>query len=303
MTYQKGTTFSWEGLTFRMSAVHRLGDGRWKARIYVLDKRSKCISERQILSSVKETFPVFSDRLPLEAEMLAREHADMIINRLLSENVPRLSLESYVALRWERIAASAQWARQAEEYHMLWDARLKDVFGPLSITSCGRPVLEECMETLTHRKRRKIGITEDERKAWIVLDGILTYAIEEGVIVADRSPVSAIARQCRTELSTVARKDLARQSLTEDEQQAVLTICLQRREEGDEYTAILLQYLLGLSVPELCGLSVGDWVRAESADVSWLEITRMYRQTRGKLPVLTALLDHSMPTEKSRVPA
>lgn len=52
---------------------------------------------------------------------------------------------------------------------------------------------------------------------------------------------------------------------------------------------MLLQLLTGLTVPELYGLTVGDWQRGRS--VSWIEVTKAYKQVRGQMPAMTKLLD------------
>ena len=102
------------------------------------------------------------------------------------------------------------------------------------------------------------------------------------------NPLRAQARKCRERLSTIASRGLARRDLTEAEVAALLDTCLSHPDEA-VYDAMLLQLLTGLTVPELYGLTVGDWQRGRS--VSWIEVTKAYKQVRGQMPAMTKLLD------------
>ena len=286
MIYQKGIESQWHGIGVRVSSIHPLADGRWKTTIYILDQRMKSIAKKQVASLRGETFEGFSERVPGAIEQLIKENADLIMQHMI-HNEPDFTLETYASLRWMDIAALAKWARQEERYRVLWEKKLCAVFGTVVLEECNEVMLEERMEEMTHRRRRKTAVSEEERMAWIVLDGVLECAVREGILA--HNPARAQARKYRKELSTIASKDLARQSLTEAEQRALLEICLQRREETPIYNAVLLQYLCGMTVPELCGLSVGDWQKRD--DVSWLEITRMYKQEHDGFACMTVLLD------------
>lgn len=76
--------------------------------------------------------------------------------------------------------------------------------------------------------------------------------------------------------------------MTENEVAALLDTCLSHPDEA-ACDAMILQLLTGLTVPELCGLTVGDWQRGRA--VSWIEVTKAYKQVRGQKPVMTKLLD------------
>ena len=289
MGYQKGSLSQRHGIWIRVSGINHLADGRWKTTIYILDQREKVIEKKQVASLKKETFNIFLERISTDIEQFIMEHANLIIQQLMTRDANYLTLEVYAELRWLRISKIAKWARQEERYWDLWEEKLRAVFGSVDLKNCSKEVLEERMEGMTHRRRRKISVSEEERMAWVILSGILECAVRERIL--SENQVGEHARKCKQKLSTVASKNLAKRSMMEEEQRMLLEICLQRREQAGLYNAILLQYLCGMTVAELCGLSVKDW--RNRGDISWLEITRMYRQKRGENAYMTALLESS----------
>ena len=187
-----------------------------------------------------------------------------------------------------QIQSYNKWAGKAENYWCHWEERLCPAVGGVELLQCGDPsAVEEKMEQLTHRKRSKRGYTDTERVDWIILGDILECACRADGLLPD-NPLRAQARKCRERLSTVASRGLARRDLTENEVAALLDTCLSHPDEA-VYDAMLLQLLTGLTVPELCGLTVGDWQRGRS--VSWIEVTKAYKQVRGQMPAMTKLLD------------
>ena len=181
-----------------------------------------------------------------------------------------------------------KWAGKAENYWCHWEERLCPAVGGVELLQCGDPsAVEEKMEQLTHRKRSKRGYTDTERVDWIILGDILECACRADGLLPD-NPLRAQARKCRERLSTVASRGLARRDLTENEVAALLDTCLSHPDEA-ACDAMILQLLTGLTVPELCGLTVGDWQRGRA--VSWIEVTKAYKQVRGQKPVMTKLLD------------
>lgn len=288
--YQAGTVSTWCGLAYRVAQPCEIKDGRWKTTLYLLGPARKPLQKGGVtLCSRKgEGAQDLIVRAEREIQRIAIEHADGILDAVRSGTWPGMTLETYAALRRGAIQSYNKWAGKTETYWRHWEERLCPAVGGVELLQCGDPsAVEEKMEQLTHRKRSKRGYTDTERVDWIILGDILECACRADGLLPD-NPLRAQARKCRERLSTVASRGLARRDLTENEVAALLDTCLSHPDEA-VCDAMILQLLTGLTVPELCGLTVGDWQRGRA--VSWIEVTKAYKQVRGQKPVMTKLLD------------
>lgn len=289
-TYQAATVSTWCGLAYRIARPCKIKDGRWKTTLYLLTPKGKPLQKggATLCSKKGEGAQELTARAEREIQRIAIEHADVILDAVRSGTWPGMTLETYAALRRGVIQSYNKWAGKAEAYWCHWEERLCQTVGGVELLQCGDPsMVEEKMEQLTHRKRSKRGYTDAERVDWIILGDLLECACRADGLLSD-NPLRAQARKCRERLSTVASRGLARRDLTENEVAALLDTCLSHPDEA-VYDAMILQLLTGLTVPELCGLTVGDWQRGRS--VSWIEITKAYKQVRGQAPLTTKLLD------------
>lgn len=289
-TYQAGTVSTWCGLAYRVAQPCEIKDGRWKTTLYLLTPSGKPLQKGRVaLCSRKgEGEQDLIVRAKQKIPGMAAEHADAILVAVRNGTWPGMTLETYAALRRGVIQSYNKWAGKTETYWRHWEDRLCPAVGGVELLQCGDPSkLEEKMEQLTHRKRSKRGYTDAERVDWIILGDLLECAYRVDGLLPD-NPLRAQARKCRERLSTVASRGLARRDLTENEVAALLDTCLSHPDEA-VYDAMILHLLTGLTVPELCGLTVGDWQRGRA--VSWIEITKAYKQVRGQAPLMTKLLD------------
>lgn len=289
-TYQAGTTSTWHGLTYRVAQPCQAKDGRWSTKIYLMDPAGRPVNKggHMLRTRKGEEKQDLMARLEQEISQIAAEYTDHILAMVRSGNCPGMTLETYAALRRGGIQSYSKWAGKTETYWRHWDERLCPAVGGVELLQCGDPsAVEAKMEQLTHRKRSKRGYTDAERVDWIILSDLLECACRVDGLLPD-NPLRAQARKCRERLSTVASRDLARRDLTGDELAALLDKCLSKCGTVT-HDAMLVQVLTGLTVPEVCGLNVGDW--QQSGTVTWLEITKAYQQRRGGQPAMTKLLD------------
>lgn len=257
--YQAGTVSTWCGLVYRVAQPCEIKDGRWKTTLYLLGPNRKPLQKGGVtLCSKKgEGAQDLIVRTEREIQRIAIEHADVILDAVRSGTWPDVTLKTYAALRRGVIQSYNKWAGKAENYWCHWEERLCPAVGGVELLQCGDPsAVEEKMEQLTHRKRSKRGYTDTERVDWIILGDILECACRADGLLPD-NPLRAQARKCRERLSTVASRGLARRDLTENEVAALLDTCLSHPDEA-ACDAMILQLLTGLTVPELCGLTVGD---------------------------------------------
>lgn len=289
-TYQAGFVSHWRGLTYRVAQPCEIKDGRWKTTLYLLTPSGKPLQKGGVaLCSKKgEGARELAARAKQEIQRMAIEYADVILNAVRNGTWPGMTLETYAALRRGAIQTYSKWAGKTETYWAHWEKRLCPAVGDVELLACGdSAVVATKMEQLTHRKRSKRGYTDAERVDWIILSDLLECACRVDGLLSD-NPLRAQARKCRERLSTVASRDLARRDLTGDELAALLDKCLSKCGTVT-HDAMLVQVLTGLTVPEVCGLNVGDW--QQSGAVTWLEITKAYQQRRGGQPAMTKLLD------------
>ena len=280
----------WHGIEYRASAPFCTQDRRRRSRLYVLGLDGKALLQKpkQLSTAVGGSEKDLLEMLQKELPECVYSCADQLIQQALENPKQCLRLESYAQLRRKDIQLLDKWAGKAEAYWRVWE-ELCPVFGDLSVTQCtDSRMFEDRMETITHRKRRKMGYTEREQTYWIVLNGILRCAADQDGLL-EESPLRSIAKECREKLSTLAGKDLARQSLDHEELVELLSICVPGSRDSDFHSAVILQVLTGMTVAELCGLNVEDWKKGDD-QISWLEITREYKQGRYKTPLLTNLL-------------
>lgn len=289
-TYQSGAESTWCGLAYRIAKPCEIKDGRWKTTLYLLTPYKKALpkSRVEMCSRKGEGEQDLIVRAKQKIPQMAAEHTEAILDAVRSGTWPGMTLETYAALRRREIQTYGKWAGKTETYWRHWEERLCPAVGDVELLQCGDPSkLEEKMEQLTHRKRSKRGYTDAERVDWIILGDLLECAYRVDGLLPD-NPLRAQARKCRERLSTVASRGLARRDLTEAEVAALLDTCLAHPDEA-VYEAMILQLLTGLTVPEVCGLNVGDWQRGRA--VSWIEVTKAYKQVRGQMPAMTKLLD------------
>ena len=285
---KSGQIMTWHNLSARLAPPFCQSDGRWKTRLYLLDNVGKSIVVKVLQTRANASKDALAPLAVAALEELPPMHADEIIRRLTAA-APSIALDTYLTLRWAQICHHAKWARRAGTYSQLWTQTLCPVFGSIDLLKCtNTTALEDAMEELTHRKQKKASMTETERSAWLMLDGVLQYAMQEGILKCTEPPLREIVRKCRRLQSTAASHDLARDSMASHELATLLTVCLARLDESDVYGAMALQILTGLRIPELCALSVSDYIR--KIPVSWLEITKAYEQKSHQEPQLTTLL-------------
>lgn len=279
----------WYGLRVRVSSSYYTAERRWRAKLYLygLDNKLLPAMPKQLSAPVGSEKESLLERVWECLPEIVCSYADLLIQQARSSSNLTLSLDTYVALRKDKIQFLDKWAGQAEEYWRVWE-ELRSAFGGLSVMQSNNvQMFEELMEPITHRKSRKIGYTEKERGYWVVLGGILRCAADEDKLL-EENPLKSIARTCREKLSTIASKNLARQSLTREELAQLLARCVPESQKSDFHSAVIIQVLTGITVPELCGLDCSDWKKGYQ--ISWLEITRAYNQGRYKDPVLTNML-------------
>lgn len=290
-TYQPGKISDWHGLAYRVAVPAQAKDGRWSTKVYLLAPNGKSLNtgglvlrshkgedEKDLLKRVEQKLPA-----------LVAEHTDAIFTAVRSGAWSGMTLETYVALRSAVIQHYCRWAGRTETYWAHWAQRLCPAVGGLELLRCEDPtVVDAEIERLTHRKRRKRGYTDAERVDWIILGDILECAVQVDGLLED-NPLGVLARKYRVKMSSIASQDLARRDLTVEELASLLDKCLAHRGTVT-YDAMILQVLTGLTIPELCGLDVGDWQQGSMA--TWLEVTKAYQQDRGKPPVMNKLLDN-----------
>lgn len=275
-------------ISFLVEQTCRTSDSRWKKnwRMLGLDGKVFTKSWQQTASRAGETKEEFEKRVEACMAAYAAAHIGDLRSQLTDAGSP-VTMAVYVRLSRSAIQGLNKWAGKADEYWNIWDHQLRAAFGDLRISDCtSQSSMEDVMEPITHRKKRKMGRSETERTYWVILGGILEAAVLDKLL-AD-NPLRALMRECKVKLSTIASRDLARASLTEEELRGLWNACLKNGRDSDVYPAMQLQALTGLTVYELCALNVGDWKR--SAWVSWLEVTKAYKQKRGEAAAMTGLL-------------
>lgn len=275
-------------IPFLLEKTCRTSDLRWKKnwRMQGLDGEEFTKSWQQTVSWSGETEEEFEKRVEICLAAYVEKHIGELQSQLASVGGV-VTMAVYVRLRRSAIQGLNKWAGKADEYWNIWDHQLRAVFGEMRISDCATQLpLENIMETITHRRSRKMGFGEEERTYWVVLGGILECAVADELL--EDNPLRALVRECKVKLSTIASAELARASLTEEELRALWNACLESRHVSDVYLAMQLQALTGLSIYELCALNVGDW--KQSTRVSWLEVTKAYKQKRGEAAAMTGML-------------
>ena len=288
-TYQPGTRSNWHGLTCRVAVPALAKDRRWTTKVYLLAPDGSSLKKGGVVlhSHKGEDRQDLLKRVEQEIPVMAAEYADVILAAVRAGSWPGMTLDTYVALRRAVIQSCCKWAGKAETYWAHWEQRLCPAVGGVDLLRCNdSAVIEAEIERLTHRKRSKRGYTDTERMDWIILSDILACACRVDGLLED-NPLQAQARKCREKLSTVASRDLARRDLAQDELAALLEICLEHSGEA-VYDAMILQVLTGLSASELLALNTVDW--QQGSTVTWLEITKAYKQNRSDPPEMTKLL-------------
>lgn len=282
----------WNDIYIGKSNWHTLGDNRSRISVYFRDYRGKPIFHRKFTFSVKDARETAKKKLDAMIELCAIECADKIISHFVNMKDPAISLEAYAILRWESIKRLAKWAGKAEEYRETWDMGEMDSFKKLNLLECAdKKVLIDKMEEITHRKKRKEAMGEKEAEWWIILGGILAYAVFEGIIFTEsgRSPIAEVVKKASKSQSEIASKNMARRSECWEEQELFCEVCCQRIDSSDVFVAMLMSMLNGMTVAEVCGCNLGALKNED--EVYWIEVRQAYRQTRGKPPCTTLLLE------------
>ena len=274
------------------SKIFRVGDGRLFTNVRICDLENKktvvakklCLPKNVDESSALEEFKKRIDKA-------AVAHADKLIKHLTTRVNPSISFGTYVLLRWDQIDEQAKWAGSEPKKRKQWHEELYPFFGRLDLLNFTVNDLRSAMDKITNRSKSKNAISPEEHRFWILLNDILSYAISENLISTEngKSPIADLASNSQAKLSTIAGEHLARRSMHNNEVERICKYCKSKHKTEDVYTAIIIGLLSGLSIQELCGLNIGDLLTADG--VSWLQISRVYKQVKNKLPSLTPLME------------
>lgn len=289
--YQAGRIKPYHGLNARISGPYMLKDGRLKANVSLLDYNKKNLlpSAKQVLTRPGGTCEELDQKIEEQLKELAASCGTILVERAREGQIPELTLETYASVKEWDISRHNKWAGKAESNWNLWKEEICPKFGNIQLADCtSTDALEAAMETIFHRKARKEAYSEKEQKYWIILSDILECAAN-GDDLLDENPLRAIGNKCRKLASTIASAELARKGLSDEELGAFLMERAQYLSESDNHVASVIQVLTGLTVPELCALDVEDYQKGSY--VSWLEITKAYKQPRREEAEMTAMLD------------
>lgn len=273
------------------SSIKRISDGRLKTRVSLKDKNSgKSISAFQITLPSNSDPANFHKEIIPKIEAAAIKHADKLIHHLTAQEPLAITLGTYALLRWNKIDEYVQWAGKEKLYRNIWTDELLPYFGRLSLNSTLKQ-FHIAMDKITNRSKTKNTTSDIEHTYWIILNDILSFAINEKLLETEdgKSPLAALAANAQAALTTIAGENMARRSLFDAEAARICDYCMERKDESDAYSATLLALLTGLTTSEICALNIRDMYSSDG--VSWLQISRVYNQVRGKQPTLTPLLE------------
>ena len=281
-TNQTKHDYQWCGLCVHIQGPSHLGDGRWQSNLYIYVPGCRKALRKEVIRtrSVEETVKKARVRAP----RLILNAAEEILQLVRDGGFPDATLELYFELRRERICRKRKWAGHKKTYLALWEETLKEAFGKKRFSELDteakiKAVMRSTLRTDTEGGRAG----EKERESWLILDSIFVELLEDGILSSN--PAQEKARKCRRRQEEIILENLGRRSLTIDEMKAFSQQCLQRMPDSLLHAMLLLRLLTGITVYEACALNVGDWVMNKEEDVSWLEITKEYRQQRGHDPI------------------
>lgn len=284
------------GIAFQIRGPSLCGDGRWKCNVSIMDPRgsnqykssgkARKLDVRQVIArSERDAAQKAHDMI----DTLYSQYTDQLLRWMQTGGYHDAPLSVYFELRKDEIRRRRRWAGRANDYTKLWDNKLSKAIGAMSIADVGsRDKMATAMDNLTRRSARQ-EYTEEERMCWVVVDDILWMMVQDGILPTN--PIADKAGKHHKALTQNALANLRRNSLSQEEAMSMLSDCLDRMQSDGHYAAAAVRLLTGMTVYEVAALNCGDW-RA-GIYVTWIEVTKAYKQVRGAEPVLTNILDSS----------
>lgn len=221
-----------------------------------------------------------------------RKNWDVVQGLIRSEEY-RMTIEEYCHVWKDEILELLRENGSTVKYDFIWNDVLPKfrnlVICDLFTSGAGaEKQVWETIENYYGRSKSKQAITEEERLTWSFLNAVFKLLTEDGFFEAN--PISSTVRRMTSLESTKAFRALNQRSFSRDQSANYLKKITSEQDETLR-TALLLHYMTGMTVEELCGLNIDAYIPESNLIPAHLEILRRYVQKRNNEPELTDLLD------------
>ena len=279
------------GIPYTYNDPPFLVKGRYRSRLKIKNPRTgKTEREKLITGSTIETVLA---KIPHAVESFLREETDLVI-RWIRQGDYDPTVTEYYKIRENRVTAKLSRSYRPDRFVGSWNM-IRQAFSHVRLSSVrkdlgsAKDIIKNAVDTVFRRLRAKRPMNEAERLAWIVAKAILEDMAEEGILDSDAIPLSKLIKSNidRPQSTQISRVFKAR-SFSRAQAARYLSLVLDL-EDNDLKCALLVRYLLGPTVYELCALDIDSYHPARRDFPAMLTIVREYYEKRGSQPVMRDL--------------